>query len=231
VDDDNSLIFYLLNQNSDALVGAGMAQVQLSNGSPTVVKCHGENGWWWNATHEPRYGDVAAYRDDNSEYIHGWGGAPTSSSGYVSGQYVYQIRVLARAAWDKRQHEYWWGRNSGWKQNTPFTTFNKETAVMWGVGQGGAYYSPYYEWYFYVNFNNSDSVSIPTSLLPVILNTDQLSVAIRTAPAPEGPRSDDVKVYTLTPINGGFTYAPECIPTSILLAHYILHKKKPYPSD
>jgi hypothetical protein len=41
----------------------------------------------------------------------------------------------------------------------------------------------------------------------MISNTDQLSVAIRTAPAPEGAWSDDVKVYT-PPIDGGFTYAP-----------------------
>jgi hypothetical protein len=33
-------------------------------------------------------------------------------------------------------------------------------------------------------------------------------VAIRTAPKPEGPWSADVAVYTPTPIDGGFTYAP-----------------------
>ncbi|KAH8705829.1 hypothetical protein BGW36DRAFT_422367 [Talaromyces proteolyticus] len=188
VDEENSLLFFLVNQNSEGLVGAGVAQVQLRDGIPTVVKRYGDNGWWWNANSEARYGDVAAYRDENSEFIYGWGGAPTNIKDFVPGQYVYQVRVMASAAWDKSQYEYWWGRSAGWK-NAPLTTFNKETAVMWGVGQGSTYYSPYYKCYFYVHFNNAD-------------------ISIRTAPTPEGPWAADVKVYTPTPIQGGFTYSP-----------------------
>ncbi|QKX59715.1 uncharacterized protein TRUGW13939_06855 [Talaromyces rugulosus] len=133
VDDDNSLIFYLVNQNPDGLVGAGAAQVQLSNDSPTVVKRYGENGWWWNATHEARYG------------LHLW-----------LGRYEFL-------------HEKPGIRDS---MNTGGDVTVLETKhTLNHVQQGDCF-------------------------------------AIRTAPAPEGPWSDDVKVYTPTPIDSGFTYAP-----------------------
>jgi hypothetical protein len=48
----------------------------MQNGSPTVVQ---------------RYDDVAAYRDDNGEYIYGWAG--TDSNDSKDSQYAYQITL------------------------------------------------------------------------------------------------------------------------------------------
>lgn len=92
VDDDTSLIFYLVNQNDAGLVGAGVGKVELVDGTPKITERLGSKGYWWDVKNGPRYGDVAAYKDVNSEYIHAWGGAPTSASG-TSSEYVYQIRV------------------------------------------------------------------------------------------------------------------------------------------
>jgi hypothetical protein len=128
----------------------------MQNGSPTVVQRFGDSGYWWEVSDGARYGDVAAYRDDNDAYIYGWGGAPTNITDYVGSQYVYQIRVATSGAWDQTQYEYWWGRDQGWQLNTPLTNFTAETAVMWGVGQGSTYWSPKYQCYFYVHFAGAD---------------------------------------------------------------------------
>ena len=169
--------------------GAGVAKVQVINGTPTVTKRFGDNGWWWNSTTTPRYGDVCAYRDVNSEYIYAYGGAPTSITEWGQNAYVYLARVKASDAFDLSKYQYWWGLQQGWKSNV-LTTFTSETAVWWGTGQGQIVYSPYYECYILVNLGNGGN-----------------DVKLRTAPTPEGPWTADVKVYTTTPIDGGLTYA------------------------
>ncbi|KAF9889563.1 hypothetical protein FE257_007273 [Aspergillus nanangensis] len=189
IDDHTAIVFYLINNNDAGLGGAGVAKVELQNGNPVVTKRMGDEGYWWDSTNTPRYGDVAAYVDVNSEYIYAWGGAPTTVTDTIGSQYVYQLRVRAADALDLTKYEYWWGRGQGWKVGQPLTEFTPETAVMWGVGQGSTYYSPYYETYMYVHFNGGD-------------------VAIRTAPAPEGPWTDDVSLYTPQPYPGGMVYAP-----------------------
>ncbi|KAK9784116.1 hypothetical protein SCAR479_00675 [Seiridium cardinale] len=55
------------NADENELIGAGLAQVELVDGTPTVTYHDGENGWWWNAASTPRYGDGTAYRDTKSE--------------------------------------------------------------------------------------------------------------------------------------------------------------------
>ena len=144
------MVFYLINQNDAGLVGAGVAKVELDNGSPIVTDRLGDDGYWWDVNNGPRYGDVAAYKDDNSNYIYAWGGAPTSDSDATSSQYVYQVRVPQSGAFDLNQYEYWNGRDQGWS-STPLSTFDETTAVMWGVGQGMTYWSPFYSIYFYVH--------------------------------------------------------------------------------
>jgi hypothetical protein len=79
--------------------------------------------------HNPRYGEVAAYRDDNDAYIYGWGGAPTVVTDSIDSQYVYQIRVATSGAWDQTQYEYWWGREQGWQVNNPLSNFTAETEL------------------------------------------------------------------------------------------------------
>ena len=163
--------------------------MQVINGTPTVTQRYGDNGWWWNSTDTPRYGDVCAYRDVNSEYIYAYGGAPTSITDWGQSAYVYLVRVKASEAFDLSKYQYWWGLQQGWK-STVLTSFTSETAVWWGTGQGQIVYSPYYQCYILVNMGNGGS-----------------DVKLRTAPAPEGPWTADVKVYTATPIDGGLTYA------------------------
>jgi hypothetical protein len=102
----------------------------------------------------PRYGDQAAYRDVNSDYIYAWGGVPSSVTTYPDDQYVYQVRVHASNAFDLASYKYWHGRSGGWS-STPLTDFNSNSAVMWGVGQGQMVYSNFYKSYIYVHIGKS----------------------------------------------------------------------------
>lgn len=154
-DNQAAAIFYLINQNDAGLVGAGVAKVELQNGNPAVTQRYGDRGFWWDVAKVPRYGDVAAYKDDNSDYIYAWGGPPTTVTDENSSQYVYQVRVHAEGAFDLSQYEYWGGRHAGWS-STPPSTYDETTAVMWGVGQGTAYWSPFYKAYFYVHFAGNE---------------------------------------------------------------------------
>ena len=139
------------NANTSGLRGAGVAKVELVDDVPTVTHRYGANGIWWDAETQPRYGDIAAYRDVNSDYVYVWGNPPGCITDWGQCQYIYQARVKAADAFDLSKYEYWWGRQKGWKQNQPLTTFNTETAVMWGAGQGQVVYSPYYQCYIYVH--------------------------------------------------------------------------------
>jgi hypothetical protein len=115
-----------------------------------VTQRYGSTGWWWNATTTPRYGDIAAYRDERSDYIYIWGGPPTMYiNDLVNASYVYQARVLAADAFDLSKYEYWWGRQMGWRSDV-LTQFGAETAVLWGSGQGQVVWSPYYQTYMFV---------------------------------------------------------------------------------
>ncbi|KAK8068698.1 hypothetical protein PG994_005314 [Apiospora phragmitis] len=178
------------NGNKTGYRGAGIAKVQLLDGIPTVTHRFGDRGYWWDADSTARYGDVAAFRDPRSEYIYAWGGAPMKIKGWVDSSYVYQCRVKATEAFDLARYEYWWGRQMGWKSES-LTTFTAETAVMWMSGQGQVVWNDYLGCYVFVRLGP--------------LSND---VLLRTAPLPEGPWSDDVKVFTATPIGqDGMTYA------------------------
>jgi hypothetical protein len=131
------------------LIGAGVAKIELVDGIPTVTERYGDSGWWWDATTNPTYGDKAAFRDPNSDYIYAWGGPPASATDFVSSQYVYQIRVNATDAFDKSSYEYWWGRDQGWSTD-PLNTFDNTTAVMWNVGQGQVVWSEHFGTYIFV---------------------------------------------------------------------------------
>ena len=126
-----------------------MAKVTVSNGTPTVVKRHGTKGFWWDSATLPRYGDQAAYRDTRSDYVYAWGGAPTNQKGDAA-SLIYQTRVHAKHAFDLSKYEYWHGRTAGWNSK-PLTTFNSETAVMKGAGQGQVVYNAHYKTYIYVH--------------------------------------------------------------------------------
>jgi hypothetical protein len=124
--------------------------VKVDGGTPKVVERFGDNGYWWHPANTPPYGDVATYKDRKTGYIYAWGGAPLSQTGFVNGGYVYQTRVQAAVAFDLSKYEYWHGRAVGWSSQ-PLTTFNPETAVMWGTGQGQLTYSSYYKLYIFVH--------------------------------------------------------------------------------
>ncbi|KAI1323883.1 hypothetical protein F5Y16DRAFT_327639 [Xylariaceae sp. FL0255] len=191
--DTAGAVYYLVNTNENVLWGAGVAQVEIVNNEPTVTRRYGTTGWWWNATTNARYGDVAAYRDINLDYIYIWGGAPTMyDSDYTASQYSYLARVEAANAYDLGSYEYWWGRTSaanggGW-QSDVLTTFSDDTAVFWGVGQGQIVWSAYYNCYIFVHLSGTN-------------------VQLRTATTIEGPWTPDITVFTATAINNGYVYA------------------------
>jgi hypothetical protein len=138
------------NANDAGIKGAGVAKVEVINGTPTVTKRFGDNGYWWSVESNPSYGDTAAYRDENSNYIYAWGRPQTSMNKKINSQYVYMVRVNAMDAYNLSKYQYWHGRAVGWS-NTRLTTFNKETAVMLGVGQGQVVYSRFYKCYIFVH--------------------------------------------------------------------------------
>jgi hypothetical protein len=135
-----------------------VAKVEVVNGTPTVTQRLGDQGWWWNAATTPRYGDIAAYRDEHSEYIYAWGGPPTTFTDFANSNYVYMARVKAADALDLSEYEYWWGRQQGWKSDV-LTTFGSETAVLWGSGQGQVLWSPFYQTYMMVTVGIGKSTS------------------------------------------------------------------------
>ncbi|OTB01875.1 hypothetical protein M426DRAFT_323106 [Hypoxylon sp. CI-4A] len=189
--DGAGAVYYLVNANETGLRGAGVAKVELVDEVPTITQRFGENGYWWSAETTPRYGDVATFRDPNSEYIYVWGGAPTSITDFGEAQYVYLARVNAADAYDLDQYEYWWGKaQGGWKQGQPLTQFEAQTAVMWFVGQGQFVWNAFYECYIFVHLSPGSG-----------------DVMLRTATSLEGPWTPDITVYTATPIDGGLTYA------------------------
>ncbi|KAK8045657.1 hypothetical protein PG993_005681 [Apiospora rasikravindrae] len=186
-------LFYLIspqNGNETGYRGAGIAKVQLVDGTPTVTHRFGDRGYWWDANTTARYGDIAAFRDTHSDYVYAWGGAPMNITDWVQAAYVYQCRVKAADAFDIARYEYWWGRQMGWKSE-PLTTFTAETAVMWMSGQGQVVWNQYLGCYVFVRLGPMSN-----------------EVLLRTAPQPEGPWSDDVSVFNATPIGqDGMTYA------------------------
>ncbi|KAK8084197.1 hypothetical protein PG997_005468 [Apiospora hydei] len=174
-------LFYLINGNKTGYRGAGIAKVQLVDGAPTVTHRFGDRGYWWDANTTARYGDIAAFRDPRSDYVYAWGGAPMNITDWVQGAYVYQCRVKAADAFDITRYEYWWGRQMGWKSEPP-ATFTAETAVMWMSGQGQVVWNQHLGCYVFFSY--------------------------APHPQPEGPWSDDVKVFNATPIGqDGMTYA------------------------
>ncbi|KAI2633101.1 hypothetical protein GGS26DRAFT_66829 [Hypomontagnella submonticulosa] len=184
-------VFYLVNANEAGLKGAGVAKVELVSGDPTVTQRFGDHGYWWVANTTPRYGDVAAFRDPQSNYIYAWGGAPTSVIDYFGAQYVYLLRVQAANAYDLNSYEYWWGKAAGgWKKGQPLTEFKAQTAVAWNTGQGQIVWSEFFKCYIFVHLGPGSG-----------------DVLLRTATTLEGPWTPDVKVFTATPIDGGLTYA------------------------
>jgi hypothetical protein len=184
--------------------GAGVARVSTAFGTPTVEKRFGNQGIWWNSTKYPRYGDQAAYRDTQGPYIYAWGGAPISITGDGSNN-VYQTRVLATQAFDLTKYQYWHGRATGWN-STPLTTFNSETAVMAGTGQGQVVYNNYYKTYFFIH-TCKYLPHLPFDRIHWHHFADIEAILIRTAPNPEGPWTNDVQVWTAKSVGAGYTYA------------------------
>lgn len=182
-------VFFLVNNNED-YTHAGIAKVRLENGTPVAERL---GKGWWDTSENAKYGDIAAYRDVNSDYIYALGHPPKQFDGkFIESQYVYQARVKANQAFDLNEYEYWWGRQQGWKRDR-LTSFTPETAVMWGVGQGQIVYSNYFKTYLYVHVTGA-------------------TVAIKTAPKPEGPWSEGRELFTATPIDGGLVYAGVAYP-------------------
>lgn len=206
-------LYYLVNQNDAGLVGAGVARVDVISGTPTVVQRYGTNGYWWNYKNVARYGDAAAYKDVNSDYIYLIGGAPNiSSTDFVQSSYVYQARVHSAQAFNLSAYQYWWGPQVGFN-STILSSFNSNTAVMWNVGQGQILYSNYYKTYFYVHLDLSSEV------------------VIRTASNPYGPWTADVVVYKVQTSSGGSAYAGVIHPQFDTTHQTLIISYTNYPND
>lgn len=148
----------LVKNDNERYKGAGVARIELVNGVPTVTKRYGDQGWWWNGYIYAKYGDVAAYRDEKSEWIYILGNPPNHIKDFPASIYVYQARVRAADAFDLSRYEYWWGREQGWQKEV-LDRFDAETAVMWGVGQGQIVYSEYFGKYIYVHLSKHSPFS------------------------------------------------------------------------
>ncbi|GJC98923.1 hypothetical protein ColKHC_07749 [Colletotrichum higginsianum] len=185
-------VFYLVNQNAAGLVGAGIARVDVIDGTPTVTRRHGERGYWWPADSNPQYGDIAAFRDPRSDYIYAWGGPPTTvaSSDWVQSSYVYMVRVKAHEAFDLSRYEYWWGRQRGWRTER-LTVFTAETAALWGIGQGQVVWNEFYSCYIFVHLGSYR----------------RWYGVFADGSSPEGSWTPDVKIFEAAPIDGGLVYA------------------------
>lgn len=150
-------IFYLvttgiMSADSKSL-GAGIAMVKLVQGVPTVVKRFGEKGYWWPADTNPKWGDIAAFRDPRSEYMYTFAGAPTSlSADNDKRELVFLCRVKARDCFDQRKYEYWWGHSRGWSSR-PLSQFDHETAVWKATGQGQVVWNEYLGCYIFVHLS------------------------------------------------------------------------------
>ncbi|KAL1845035.1 hypothetical protein VTK73DRAFT_1300 [Phialemonium thermophilum] len=191
-------MFYLINGTGTGVgpsgrpIGAGVARVEVIDDAPTVTRRYGDRGFWWNATDTPRYGDIAAYRDVNSDYIYVWGGPPLAVDrpGDPWDQRVYLARVPAAYAFQLDMYQYYWGPRRGWRTGKPLTRFDDETAVLRGVGQGQVVFNRYYSRYLFVHTGFLD-----------------LTVYIKTAKTPLGPWTASAKVYTTKLIGDGLVYA------------------------
>lgn len=148
--------------SEDQTFGAGVAKVELQDGIPTITQRFGDNGWWWDGKLTPRYGDVTAYRDVNSEYIYLLGGSPGEATD-SSFNNIYQARVPAAQAFDLQAYEYWWGAEDGWKSDV-LTRFDDSTAILYSVGQGQIAYNAYLKSYVFVHLSQF-YLSIP--ILPI----------------------------------------------------------------
>ncbi|EKJ71895.1 hypothetical protein FPSE_07898 [Fusarium pseudograminearum CS3096] len=186
-DSATGVLYYLVNDD-EHYKGAGVAKIELVDDVPTVTDRYGDHGIWWNGDELPKYGDVATYRDVNSEYIYILGNPPNSVTEFPDKNYVYMARVPACDAFDLDKYEYWWGREQGWKSE-PLTECNCETAVMWGVGQGQIVYNKHFETYFYVHLDLGGTVFL------------------KSAPSPEGPWTEGKEIFKDEPIDGGLVYA------------------------
>ena len=104
-----------LENDNEWYKGAGVARLELIDDVPTVTERLGDQGWWWDGDTQAKYGDVAAYRDVNSDWIYVLGNPPNqvSAQGFPACWYIYQARVRAADAFDLSQYEYWWGREPG----------------------------------------------------------------------------------------------------------------------
>jgi hypothetical protein len=103
-----------------------------------------------------KYGDIAAYRDVNSDYIYVWGHPPKTVTEWPATEYVYQARVKAKDAFELDRYEYWWGRKKGWRREVlKGSEHDPESAVMWGVGQGQVVFSEWFRCYIYIHLSES----------------------------------------------------------------------------
>ncbi|KAL9106673.1 MAG: hypothetical protein Q9227_008325 [Pyrenula ochraceoflavens] len=140
-DDSKSqgVVYYVINANNAGLRGVGVALVEVQNGAPTVIQRSTSDstpGYWWSANTTARYGDVVAYRDQNSEYIYALGGAPNSAQGFTDQQDGGHVE-----------------RRTGPDSLESRIQFKSEPATA--------------------------------------------NIALRTAPSPEGPWTDDKVIYTV----------------------------------
>ncbi|KAM0245896.1 hypothetical protein ACHAP5_005046 [Fusarium lateritium] len=186
-DTATGVLYYLVNA-AEHYKGAGVAKIELIDDVPTVTQRYGDNGYWWDGDNYPKYGDVATYRDVNSDFIYILGHPPNNITEFPDKMYVYMARVPAGDAFDLDKYEYWWGRDEGWKSEI-LDTFDCETAVMWGVGQGQIVHNNHYGTYIYVYLDMSGTVYL------------------KTAPSPEGPWTEGKEIYKDEPIDGGLVYA------------------------
>ena len=210
-------MYYLLNHRPNGIntiLGAGIATIAVDTSVyppvPTATRLPGRQ-YWWDGSCEPWYGDTGAIKTNG--FIYAYGHANSTP-------YVYLTRVPWQQATDLSCYEYWNG--SSWQAERLYsdgrndtTPFGETEGIFWQVNQGQVIYNDYYDCYVFVYSGKSlPGASHSLMLRRVVLiavdadNFLDSKILTRTAPAPEGPWSEDVTLFQATPLpQGSSTYA------------------------
>lgn len=139
------IMFFLLNHRPNGvnnLMGAGVATVTLNTSTyPPTTQIQRLAKYWWDATHEPWYGDVCALRWKTHIYAYGHGGE--------GNPWVYVARVRAAEATDLACYEYWNGE--AWQvERLNSSALSEKESVFWQVNQGQVVWSNYFGCFLFV---------------------------------------------------------------------------------
>lgn len=180
------MMFFLKNHRPggvSTIIGAGVAHVNLDGPNQNVSTERLAEYWWDTRAGEPNYGDVGAYTDGN--YIYGYG------HGCTDRMHVFLNRAPLLGWTDLANWEYWDGSTNSWTKDRFYNPsdqqalqWNAQDGATWAVAQGQMVWNAYYQkilWVYTTAFADSANGAY--------------AIMARTADKPEGPWSEETKLY------------------------------------